>query len=230
VRALALLAAPCLLASCARQAHAPTATDAAFAEGTVVALPVSGQFPRLGLQWTYEVAWTGDWKEHVPRRAAYRLTERDGMGHPWVGWWIYGTPPDSVELVTEQTGATIEDDNVFFHPPRTYAFRAVEWAPWPIASRSAGRRQSTLTLGEGWGEHQGQRVVKTYQEVGGHAVTVPAGAFAGAWLVKGESAGWRGEFCWVDRVGWASMSFVADDGRRVDLRLLDVRQVVASDG
>ena len=37
----------------------PAQTDEALVEGRVLPLPIEGSWPRLGLQWTYEVVATG---------------------------------------------------------------------------------------------------------------------------------------------------------------------------
>lgn len=226
-----MILAAVLVAACSgsRGLPDPTVTDEGFTEGRVLELPVEGEFPRLGIQWNYDVDHGGFPKEeYVPARTAYRLTKRDAMGHPWSGWWIYGTPPEGVTLRAEQTGATIEEDDVFFHPPREYAFVATEWAPWPIARPGEpGKRATQLTLGEGWGENEGQVIEKVYEEKGGQRFEVGGRVYDDCWLVEGSSKGWKGRFWWVARVGWIRMEFVADDGRKQELSLREVRLISA---
>jgi hypothetical protein len=224
MRSWVAAAFPLLIVACNGSARpvSPRA-DPALAHGEPVPLPVPGEFPRLGLRWTYRVV-AEQLGDGIPRRIAYQLTGRNAAGHPWVGWWLY---QDESEM--EWTGATIEPDSVFFHPPRLGAFRVLEMAPWPIARPGAkSRSMSTLTLGKGWGKDEGRSVQKTMEDVGFRAVSVPAGEFKEAWYVRGWSEGWQAEFHWVDRVGFVRMWFRADDGRGLEMSLEDVRFVRGS--
>ncbi|MHC4136659.1 MAG: hypothetical protein ACYTDU_02570 [Planctomycetota bacterium] len=212
-----------LAASCASiRLPDPPQTDEALAEGRVLTLPVEDPFPRLGIQWTYQVSHVGFGKDaDFPPRIAYRLTARRDMGHPWAGWWMYGS-----DRGMAYTGATIEPHDVFFHPPRAFGFSVLQWAPWPIATPGEpGRKDAELTFGEGWGKREGERVRKTHVDIGPRSVDVPAGRFAGAWYVEASSPGWSGRFWWADRVGFLRMVFANDDGRRIRLDLLAVRQI-----
>jgi hypothetical protein len=207
-------------AACASSLPTPAQTDEALDEGEILPLPIAGAFPRLGLQWTYRVELRGFGNDaNFPPRIAYRLTDRNAMGHPWAGWWMYG-PGRGMD----KTGATIEPGNVFFHPPRIHGFSVLQWAPWPAAKPGKpGRTGATLVLGEGWGTSEGETVKKERLDIGPRRVEVPAGAFAEAWYVEGTAPGWSGCFWWVERVGWARMEFAAEDGRRIVLDLLAVR-------
>src|SRR5207244_6687895 len=105
----------------------PAQTDEALEEGRVLPLPITGEWPRLGIQWSYEVHASGfPPSEHFPPRIAYRLTARDDMGHPWSGFWMYGKGRGMAT-----TGATSRDNYVFFHPPRLDEFAFLEYAPFP---------------------------------------------------------------------------------------------------
>ena len=207
----------------------PAQTDEALDEGSVLAVPVAGAWPRLGLQWTYEVAADGFPADaEFPARIAYRLTTTNEQGHPWCGWWMYGTGRGM-----EFTGATIEDDDVFFHPPRIFGFSDLEYAPFPEAR--PGRKETVtgeLKLGEGY-DDAGKKVAIVHRNVGESPVVVPAGTFDHAWLVEGETKpfagnpGWTSRMWWQDRVGWIRMEWVRGDGRRIELHLAAVRQVDA---
>ncbi|MGH7162622.1 MAG: hypothetical protein ACREID_03990 [Planctomycetota bacterium] len=224
IRALAaLLSAACSTPSLPH----PDQTDEALVEGRVLDLPVDGDFPRLGLQWTYRVEHSG-WPEdaELPPRIAYRLTSRHDMGHPWAGWWCYGAGRGM-----EKTGATMEPDDVYWHPPRIFAFAALEWAPWPVATPgSATLKRSTLVLGEGWTGREGERIEKISHDIGPRPVDTPAGRFEAVWHVEGKSPGWTGRFWWLERGGFVKMQFLADDGRKLELSLEAQRQVDARPG
>lgn len=134
----------------------------------------------------------------------------------------------SGEKIMAFTGATIEPRDVYFHPPRRLGFRVLQWAPWPAASPGLkGTTHSELVLGEGWGEREGQRISKILRDIGVVSIKVPAGGFADAWYVEGTSPNWSGRFWWVPRVGFVRMIFKANDGRRIELVLLDVRSTAS---
>jgi len=206
----------------------PAATDAALDEGRVLSLPVAGDWPRLGVQWTYEVSASGfPPNERFPSRIGYRLTATDAMGHPWSGWWMYGTGRGM-----DETGATIRDDHVFFHPPRLDEFAQLQFAPWPIAEPGTPQVvRETLTLGKGYGDDEGKTHETVRRDVGRKPVTTPAGTFDDAWYVEGEAPSfgrgpsWKGRFWWATRVGWVAMEWDGGDGRRLALRLTAVRDV-----
>jgi hypothetical protein len=155
---------------------------------------------------------------------AYRLTDKNAFGHPWGGWWLY-----KGELFAEGTGATFVErglDDVFWHPPRTLAMEALEWAPWPLAKPGrAGTRTRLLRLGERWEGRGPSEVKKTYHDLRYEEIEVPAGKFTSAWRVDGESPDWKGSFWWVKSVGFALMDWMAKDGRKLTLRLKDVRLI-----
>jgi hypothetical protein len=220
--ALAILAASCG----APQVPAPSDPEKALAEGSLLTLPVDDPFPRLGLQWVYEASISGFQGAVAPPRIAYRLATAGEGEFSWEGWWITGR-------AMELTGASIEKDKVFFHPPRLFPFQGdvaltyLQVAPWPVATPGkTGKKTTKLVMDATWEAVTGlKEVVKTYEDVGMRPVEVPAGKFEEAWYVEGSSPGWKGQFWWVDRVGWARMLFAADDGRTVDLKLAEVRWV-----
>ncbi len=216
-------------ASCgAPQLPAPTDAEAALSEGTLLALPIDDPFPRLGLQWVYDASISRFPAAVAPPRIAYRLTRADEGEFPWEGWWIKGAG-----RAMEFTGARIEKDRVFFHPPRLFPFEGdlaltyLQVAPWPVATPGkTGKKTTMLVMDAGWQAVTGlKEVVKVYEDVGRRPIEVPAGKFEDAWYVEGSSPGWKGQFWWVDRVGWARMLFAAEDGRTVDLKLAEVRWV-----
>lgn len=206
----------------------PAQTDAALDEGSVLPVPIEGAWPRLGLQWTYEVTALGfpPGDHEFPARIAYRLTTTNAEGHPWCGWWMYGSGRGM-----EFTGATIEDHDVFFHPPRIFGFSDLEYAPFPEASPGRkGTLKGELTLGEGYDE-AGSKVAAVHRNVGESPVEAPVGRFERAWLVEANTdafnamPGWTARLWWQDRVGWIRMEWERGDGRRIELRLAAVRQV-----
>jgi hypothetical protein len=209
----------------------PAMTDEALEEGRVLSLPITGEWPRLGIQWTYDVLASGfPPAEKFPPRIAYRLTATDDMGHPWSGPWMYGTGRGM-----DTTGATIRDDYVFFHPPRLDEFGQLEYAPWPTGSPGhEGRSESTLTLGQGYGEAEGKTLTGVERDLGWGAVSAPAGTFERAWRVEGETPSfakgpaWKGRFWWVPRVGWVAMEWDGSDGRHLEMRLAAVHDVRAA--
>jgi hypothetical protein len=226
------IAAVCVgavLAGCGKEGLPnPAQTDEALVEGRVLALPVEGAWPRLGIQWTYRVTASGfPAGEKFPPRIAYRLTTTDDMGHPWSGWWMYGKGRGMAT-----TGAKIRDDYVFFHPPRLDEFGQLEYAPWPTADVGRpGMTKETLTLGKGYGSAEGKTVETTRRDLDWEKATVPAGSFERAWHVDGSTAAfqkgpsWKGDFWWVPRVGWTTMRWEGGDGRRLELTLEAVRDV-----
>jgi hypothetical protein len=205
----------------------PRPTDEALVEGRVLTLPVEGAWPRLGIQWTYQVTASGfPAGASFPPRIAYRLTTTEDMGHPWTGWWLYGKSP-----FTETTGATIRDDDVYFHPPRVGDFRQLEYTPWPQGTPGRARTWNrTLTLGTGW-KAEGKEIVSVQRDLGWEKATAPAGAFDRAWHVDGttppfeDGPSWKADFWWVPRVGWVLLRWEGSDGRRLELRLEAVRDV-----
>lgn len=222
--ALALTAAACS----APPYPDPRQTDEALEAGAILPLPVTGDWPRLGLQWTYRVVAEGfSAAEEFPPRIAYRLTAQDEMGHPWSGWWMYGA-----DRAMEFTGATIEVDDVFFHPPRELGFSQLQFAPFPEAVPGhPSVKEGVLTLGEGHGEREGQSVFTTHTNVGRASVAAPAGKFDDAWRVEANSKpvegspGWTARFWWVPRVGWVRLEWARGDGARLEMLLTGVRQV-----
>jgi hypothetical protein len=225
---VALCAASLVVLACGRKTPRPppgrdwNPRDWELMDGTILSLPVLGDFPRIGLQWTYALRAEGYASDTpLPARVAFRVTDRDQLGHPWAGWWLYERTP-----VGEQTGFTIRPREVFFHPPRCLVMRELQFAPWPIARPGRpGERRHTLAIGEGWGTDAGRTIEKRMRDIGRQAVEVPAGRFAEAWFVEGESPDWTGQFWWVERVGFVRMVFRNQDGRSIELALLDVRQV-----
>jgi hypothetical protein len=219
--AFAVVAASTAL-SCA--GRAPSPNDPELKQGIVQALPLPEPFPRVGLQWTYEVIH-GGWPKDAEfvGQVAYRLTDRNAFRHPWGGWWIH-----KGQEFCAGTGATFNEsgsDGIFWHPPRMISFKELQWAPWPIAKPGKpGTTESVLTMGEGW-EVVGEKVHKKMVDVGLEPIEVPAGRFEKAWRVDGETKAWKGSFWWVASVGFVLMDWSAADGRKLTLRLLHVKLI-----
>jgi hypothetical protein len=198
----------------------PFGTKAAASEPVPLNLPIPGEFPRTGLEWTYEVRHAG-----IPEPAAlsatvsYRLGSSDRLGRLWESLYFHGG-----RLPQEASTERIESDGIIaFHPPRSRGFRMLEWAPFPVARPGhVGTREGSLRLGRGWEPHVGTVIPHTYRDVGYRPVEVPAGRFDRAWYVHGSTPEWEGHFWWVARVGWARMAFLAKDGREIELSLVGV--------
>ena len=136
---ITLFAAPC------RQK--PNLPVPAALAGIPVDLPVRSEFPCPGMQWTYEVHPAGfPESEDFPVWLVYRFLYSDQKKRLWTNIFYYAGKSEA-----DGTYEQVENGYVFTHPPRSYGFRFLEWAPFPIATPGkAGAKKRKLVLGPGW--------------------------------------------------------------------------------
>lgn len=195
-------------------------------EGKPLSLPVAGEFPRAGLQWTYSVKVLGAKPgERFSPWVVYRFQDavkrKDGLKKLWACEYYYGGAPSLVNVSFE----SVLPDFVGFHPPRALSFVMLEWAPFPNVQPGGGDEWSVKLYLGSWATFNGEAVLASYHQFPGQAVSSALGRFPNAVRVEAATPRWHGTFWWVPRVGWLRWLWQSNDGRTIELQLTQVRQI-----